>query len=200
MNNRLRIAALAALVAVAGACATLQQMAALGRVDFELAGVGDGRLAGVDLARISSYGNLTALEVGRIAVALAGDDLPLEFRVDVRGLNPADNKVTARLVQLSWTLRLNDRETISGLLDDPVAFPPGEPVTIPMTMRLDVVDFFEGSAPDLVNLAAAIAGLDADPAAVSLQAVPTIETPLGPISYPSPITIKSRVVGGARRP
>ena len=177
-------------------CASLQQLVALRQVDFSLGAVGNGRLAGVDLSRISSYGSLTAVDLGRITLALAQNDLPLEFQVNVRAENPADNKVTARMIRLAWSLYLNDKETISGTLDTTFTLPPGAPVTIPMQMRLNLLQFFDGPAQSLVDLAASIAGLNRDSTKVSLRAVPTIDTPLGPISYPTPITIASRTVGG----
>jgi hypothetical protein len=116
--------------------------------------------------------------------------------VDVRAENPVDNKVTARLIRLAWSLYLNDKETISGTLDTTFSLPPGAPVTIPMQMRLNLLEFFNGPAQSLVDLAASIAGLSKDSTKVSLRAVPTVDTPVGPISYPTPITIASRTVGG----
>jgi hypothetical protein len=196
MGYRARGGVLIALVAAAVGCASLQQLIALRQVDFSLGGVGNGRLAGVDLNRISSYRNLTAIDLGRITLALAQNDLPLEFQVDVRAENPVENKVTARLIRLAWSLYLNEKETISGTLDTTLSFPPGAPVTIPMQMRLNLLQFFNGPAQSLVDLAASIAGLSKDSTKVSLRAVPTIDTPLGPISYPTPITIASRTVGG----
>jgi hypothetical protein len=184
------------VVAASAGCASLQQLIALRQVDFSLGGVGNGRLAGVDLSRISSYRNLTAVDLGRITLALAQNDLPFEFQVDVRAENPVDNKVTARLIRLAWSLYLNDKETISGTLDTTFSLPPGAPVTIPMQMRLNLLQFFNGPAQSLVDLAASIAGLSKDSTKVSLRAVPTVDTPLGPISYPTPITIASRTVGG----
>jgi hypothetical protein len=186
------------LIVVAGAigCASLQQLIALRRVDFSLGSVGNGRLAGVDLSRVSSYRNLSAVDLGRITLALAQNDLPFEFQVDVRAENPADNKVTARLIRLAWSLYLNEKETISGTLDTTFTLPPGTPVTIPMQMLLNLLQFFIGPAQSLVDLAASIAGLSKDSTKVSLRAVPTVDTPLGPISYPTPITIASRTVGG----
>jgi hypothetical protein len=59
------------------------------------------------------------------------------------------------------------------------------------------MQFFDGPAESLVNLAASIAGISSDPTRIALRGVPTIDTPLGRISYPSPITIVSRTVGGA---
>lgn len=189
-------------LAGATACATLQQLAALRQVDFSLAGVRNGRLAGVDLGRISSYRDLSATDIGRIALAVARKDLPLEFQLEVTGQNPSDNKVTATLVRLAWSLYLNDKETISGTLDTTLAFPPGVTTGFPMRMRLNLLQFFDGPAQGLVDLAASLAGVRSDPTRVSLRAVPTIDTPLGRISYPTPITIASRTVGGtpARSP
>ncbi len=188
------------LLAALSACATLQQIAALRQVAFALAGVQDGRLAGVPLARIASYQDLTAVEIGRIALALARDDLPLAFRVDVRAENPAVNQATATMVRLAWSLYLDDKETINGVLDSSYALPPGQPVVIPLHMELNLRQFFNGPAESLVNLAAGLAGLRANPARIALRAVPSIDTPLGPMAYPSPITIVSRTVGGAGPP
>jgi hypothetical protein len=157
--------------------------------------VGNGRLAGVALGRIATYQDLSATEIGRIALALAADDLPLEFRADIRAENPAENRTTASMVRLAWTLLLDDRETIHGVLDTTWTLPPGQAVTIPLQLRLNLMEFFSGSAESLLNLAAGIAGLRADPTRITLRAVPSIDTPLGPITYPTPITIVSRTVG-----
>ena len=195
MNRKLEYATLVMLASAAG-CATLQQIAALRQVDFSLAGTRNARLAGVDLSRIRSYRDLSALDIGRIGLAVARKDLPLEFHLDVRGENPTANTVTATLVRLAWSLHLNDKETISGTLDTTLAFPPGQPTTFPMRMRLNLYQFFDGQAESMVDLAASVAGLSSDPTRISLRAVPTIDTPLGRISYPTPITIISRTVGG----
>ena len=187
------------LLLVAGlcTCATLQQIAALRQVAFALAGVQHGRLAGVPLERIVSYSDLTNTDLARLALAVARNDVPLEFQVDVQAENPADNQATATLVRLGWSLFVDDTETISGVLDTTYALPPGEPVVIPLQMRLNLTQFFDGPASDLVNLATGLAGLNADPTRITLRATPSIDTPYGPIAYPSPITIVSRTVGGA---
>ncbi len=183
-----------------GACATLQQLAALRQVAFSLTGVQDGRLAGVSLARIRAYQDLSTIEVGRLALAFARNDVPLEFTVNVGAENPAENGATATMVRLAWSLFLDEKETIHGVLDTSYALPPGQPVIIPLQMRLNLREFFNGPAEDLLNLAAGLAGLNADPTRISLRAVPSINTPLGVIAYPNPITIVSRTVGGASSP
>ncbi len=184
----------AGLAVVVGGCSSLQQLAALRQVGFALAGVTGGRLAGVDIGKIASGTRLSVLDYGKLTVALARQDVPLDFLVNVEALNPAENKVTAKMVRLGWALYLNDKETIHGVVDTAVVMEPGKPVLMPMRMRVNLVQFFNGPAQDLVDLAAAVAGVNPDPTKISLKASPTIDTPLGPLSYPNPITIVSRTV------
>jgi hypothetical protein len=190
--------ALAALLAALAGCATLRQVTALRRVDFSISGVQDGRLAGVELRRIASYRDLSVLEVGRIALAVSRRDVPLEFRVVVRADNPVDNRTAATLVRLAWTLLLDDKETIHGVLDTAVTMPPGQTAYIPVPMQLNLREFFDGPARSLVDLAASVAGVSSRPTRIAIRAVPTVDTPLGPITYPGTITIVSRTVGGPR--
>ncbi len=184
----------AGLAVLVGGCSSLQQLAALRQVGFALTGVTGGRLAGVDIGKIAAGTRLSVLDYGKLTVALARQDVPLDFLVNVEALNPAENKVTARMVRLGWALYLNDKETIHGVVDTAVVMEPGKPVIMPMRMRVNLVQFFNGPAQDLVDLAAAVAGVNPDPTKMSLKASPTIDTPLGPLSYPNPITIVSRTV------
>lgn len=182
------------VLALAG-CATLQQMAALRNVDFSLDRLSGLRLAGIDLARIDSYDDLSLADGGRLVLAVAQKDLPLEFQLHVLAENPADNPTDARLMRMDWTLLLQERETLSGVLEDEVLLPPGEPRDIPLTMSLNLIDFFEGSAQDLLELALSLTGQGGSPKEVALRATPIISTPLGPIRYPGAITILSHEVG-----
>jgi hypothetical protein len=189
--------ALAALAAALAGCATLSRLTALKQVDFSIARVEDGRLAGVELRRIAAYSDLGPVEIGRIALAVSRRDVPLEFRVVIRADNPADNRTAATVVKLAWTLLLDDKETVNGVLDTTVTMPPGQTAYIPLPMRVNLRQFFDGPAQSLVNLAASVAGLSSRPTRIALRAVPTIHTPLGPITYPGAITIISRTVGGS---
>jgi hypothetical protein len=188
---------LATVLGSMAACATLQQIAALRRVDFALRGVRNGELAGVPLARIANYQDLSAVELGRIAYAVARDDVPLDIQLDIAALNPADNRATATMVRLAWTIFLDDRETVSGVLDTNHVFPPGQQVVFPLYVSMNLRRFFDGPAESLVNLAAGLAGIRSDPTRITVRGTPTIQTPLGPIEYPSPITIVNRTIGGS---
>lgn len=182
---------IAALLLVLSGCATLRQVTALRNVEFSLQGARGGTLAGIPVESTRSYEDLDALDVARLAEALSRGELPLEATLLVRAANPADN-VQARLVELDWTLFLDDRETVSGVVDREYVLEPGEPVTVPVAVRLDLLDFFDRQLEPLVGLALAAAGAG-EPRRLRLEATPSIETRLGPIRYPEPIRIEYEV-------
>jgi hypothetical protein len=189
----------ASAIAVAlsmSSCATLQQIVALREVDFSVDRLSNVRLAGVDFARVRSYSQLSAVEAARLATAVAQRTLPLDLTIHLSATNPADNSVDARLVRMEWTLLLRERETLSGTLADETLLRRGQATDVPLTVSVDLVDFFQGSAQDLFALAMSIADPNAPPTDVALRATPTVDTAIGPIRYPQPITIVHREVGG----
>jgi len=176
-------------------CATLQQVAALRSVEFQLDRVADVRVAGVDLSQIRTYSDLSFTDAARIGAAAARGELPLSFVLHVGAENPANNTVSARLLKMQWTLLLEQRETVAGMLEREIELPPGQPKDIPIAISLDLLDFFERSGPDLVELALNLAGAGGAPKNVALRAIPTVNTMFGPMTYPEPITIASGTVG-----
>ena len=175
-------------------CATLSQVVALRKVDFNLDSVSGTTIAGVRVDGKQSYRDLTAVDIARLAAAVTSKSVPLRMTVHVQGENPPTNQVTARMIQMEWTLFLKDKETVSGRLDREFLFAPGVPTDVPITVELDLWDFFQGRAQDLFDLALSAAGIG-EPTSVSLKAIPTIQTSIGPIRYPTPITIVHREVG-----
>jgi hypothetical protein len=196
-TRRRSLAAWVALVATLtlSGCATLQQIAALRNVDFEIDRLSNVRLAGVDLSGVRSYGDLSLTDVGRLTLAVQQRSLPMDFRLHLTATNPADNSVDARLVRMDWTLLLQQRETLSGTFAQETLLPRGQPTDVPILISLNLIDFFQGSARDLVDLALSLADQGGAPTEVTLRATPTVDTAIGPIRYPQPITIVSRVVG-----
>lgn len=181
-------------LAVGAGCQTLREVAALKDVKFRLDGVRDARLAGIELRSIQSYEDFGIQEVGRLTSTLARGEMPLSFTAQVEATNPEGNSVTARLTSMDWTLFLQDRETISGVVDEDIRLAPGTPTTVPVSVSLDLVRFFDDNLRSLADLAMAVAGRGPE-TVVSLRVNPTIRTPLGPME-PGPITVGRRSVGG----
>lgn len=183
---------LVSLIVLAG-CATTRQFLALRRVNFDIDNVNRVSIAGVPVERIRAYSDLGPLELARLAAAATRGEIPLEFDLLVGGENPADNATTARLVRMSWTLLLNGTETISGNIDTAYTFAPGARTIVRVPIRLDVARFFRNNARDAFDLACGIANLGGcRPAEVQLRALPTVDTPLGPIQYNEPLVLTRR--------
>jgi hypothetical protein len=185
-----------ALLALPG-CQALRQVANLRNVDFDIQNVENADLAGVRLDRIQEPGDLRGSDLTRLlGSALTRGELPMRFTLVLGADNPAENNVDARLVEMDWTLLLEGRETISGTFDQNVLLPSGRNTRVPIEMRVDLLDFFERGGRDLIELALNVAGVGGAPKDVSLRARPTINTAVGPIQYPRPITINVGEVGG----
>lgn len=188
-----RLLLIPALLLLSG-CATLQQLASLQNVDFALDGVSRVELAGIDVTTVRQYSDLSILEVATIANAVRQNSLPLAVDVQVAATNPPTNG-QARIIQMDWTLFLEQRETVSGRLNDEIVIPRDDTTVFPITAELDLTEFFTGSARDLVEVALSIAGLGGEPKEISLEALPVIQTAIGPIRYDRPIRIVGATVG-----
>lgn len=197
-SRHIPLLVLLAVLLTLPACQTLRQIAQLRHVDFAIDRTAQVQLAGLDASRLQSYNDLRPAELIRLGTTVAQGSLPLEFTLHLNAFNPQDNNIAARLVQMDWTLFLEDRETISGRYDGEVLLPPGEVTDIPIHISLDLMDFFRDNMQQLVNVALSATGQDAAPTNLRLQATPTINTSLGPIRYPEAITIVNRDIGSER--
>lgn len=193
MTTRVRASiALVGLLAVAGAagCATLGEIVALRRVDFAIDRLSDVRVAGIDVSRFRSFDELSVADAARLTRAVLDERLPLGLTLHLDAANPPDN-ASARLHRMDWTLLLRERETVSGALDRAYPIPAGATIEIPLEIELDLMEYFDGSARDLFDLALSLVEGTAPPG-VALRATPILDTPRGPIRYPQPIVIRWR--------
>jgi len=195
-TKRIAIVLTLAAAAALAACATARQYLALRQVSFHIDRADGIRLAGVSLDRLNSFSDLNPLDAARLGAAVLHRRVPLVFDLHVIGENPAQNHVTARLVRMQWTLALNGQETVSGTIDTVYTFAPGAPTDMAVPISLDLYEFFRTSARDAFDLALGLSGIASRPTEISLRALPTVDTPLGAIRYPEPITIARKTVGG----
>jgi len=174
-------------------------LADLKKLQFKLDNVSGFRLAGVDISRFASRGDIGFGDVANLTAAVLQKRLPAEFTLNVAVRNPNDGASgTGRpatnlfLRKIAWTLLIDDRTTISGVTDQRLQIPgTGQTTTIPLTMQLDLFKFFsDRGADDLINLALAIGGQSGSSSRLKLSARITAEVPpLAPFEYPGDITI-----------
>jgi hypothetical protein len=185
-----------ALVVVTAVCLTgctaAKELAAVRQVQFHLNGVSGARLAGVSLDRLQSPSDLSAADVAGLTLAIASGEVPLQMTVHVEGRNPETNTVTARLLAMDWDFLVDDRELVSGRLEEPYTFEPGRARDVPIPVRCDLVPLFGKRSADLVDAALAIAGRGSSSHRAAVRLIPTVDTALGRIRYPAPITLEIR--------
>ena len=180
---------LAATLGAVGGCAGLKETIALRQVAFRYDHIGSPMIAGLPLSRLTRYEDLSIVDVGRLALAVAAKDVPLDITVHIAGTNPSENNTTARLVRLDWTYLVDDREIIAGQLSEPFAFPPGETRDLPLGVRFNLVEFFGNDGKVLFDTALVLSGQRTSTRRATLRLTPTVDSPLGPIRYPMPITL-----------
>jgi hypothetical protein len=183
-----RVLALLLVGSIVG-CATAREIIALHQVEFRFDRLSNARVAGIALDRIHSYEDVTPVDLARLTIAVASKDVPLDLTVHLEGLNPQTNSTTARLVAMDWAYLVDDRETVSGRLTESFTFVPGEPRDVPIPVTFNLANVFDGDGAALLNTALALAGQRTSTHKVSLRILPTVETSVGPIRYPTPITI-----------
>lgn len=200
MPHRLRSLAAALVVATAlSGCATLSQIVALQNVDFSLDGVSGVALAGVDVTNVRSYSDLSVMDGLALANAVRQGSLLATVEVGVLAYNPPTNS-DARIVEMAWTLWLDETETVSGLITDEIVLPRDVETPFPVVAELDLMEFFDGGVRELYDIATSLAGVGDETTEVSLTALPVVHTALGPIRYDRPIRIVGTTVGGAQTP
>lgn len=189
MIRAIRLAAALTLLTLPG-CAALQEFAALRSVTFAFERVSGVRVAGIPIGAETRYSSLGVADIARLGAAIATRQVPLELVAHVGATNPSSNSVAARLVDLDWTLFVEDRQVLAGQLGSALTIAPGQTADVPVSVRFDLMQLGSGGARDVFDLALAVAGQGSVAKEMRLELVPTIETSIGPIRYPSPVVVR----------
>ena len=132
----------------------------------------------------------------KITSGFSQGSLPASFILNVDAKNPNDGtggykKSDATIQNFKWRLFLDDKETISGELDQPLTIPgTGEVSTIPLKINIDLMKFFKDKGYEsIVNLALALGGAQGSSSKITLYATPTVSSPFGNITYPGELKL-----------
>ena len=196
------VAAILAAIMLLQSCAALNDMASalanLQRLQFKIGAVRDFRLLGIDVGGKTKLGDFGTADALRVVQSYSSKKLPVSFVLDLLAVNPNDGsggtaRTASTLTALECRLLIDGRPTVTGNIDSPMEIPgTGQESVVPVRLSLDLFEFFgDKRYEDLVALALAIGGRGGSPARLSLDAQPTVSTPLGPIVYPGRLTIVS---------
>lgn len=188
-----------ALAVLLSACSVYKTMMNLSRLQFKLESVSDFRLNGMNISDKSKLSDFGAMQIIQLTTSIAQNKLPVSFTVTVDAKNPNDGKggfpaTDITIKKFPWKLLINDKETISGVVSKPVKVPGvGQVQQIPIQVELNLLEFVQGNGVnDIVNLVLALGGKKSDPSKVKIVADPLLDTPIGEMRYPEPITIISK--------
>ncbi|NLT52627.1 MAG: hypothetical protein GXX85_17120 [Ignavibacteria bacterium] len=177
-------------------CSVIKQIANLSKLKFKLGSVGNFRLAGIDINNKASYSDFNVTELMKLTSLFTEKKLPAVFTLNLEAQNPNGNTEYTQapvitLKSLPWTLYLDDKETISGNIGQPVQVQGNNSVvTIPLDIQFDLLKVFQdGSLQNIAKLVLSVGGVKKDLTKVKLTAQPVIDTPLGEMTYPERLTI-----------
>jgi hypothetical protein len=184
------------LLFLTSSCSVYETMVNISRLKFKLGAVNNFTVGGVNISNKNSLQDFNALEVLNLTTAIASGKLPASFTLNVEAKNPNDGtggypKTDATLKAFPWRLEVDNVETITGNIGAPISVPgTGEITNIPLTMNIDLIEFFGNKGyENLINLALALGGQQGSSSKLSLYATPTVSSPLGDIKYPGELKI-----------
>jgi hypothetical protein len=194
MNKLILLSAL--LIIINSGCSVYETMVNLSRLKFKLGAVNNFIIGGVNISNKKSLQDFNPLEIVNLTQAIASGKLPASFTLNVEAKNPNDGTggypgTDATLKSFPWRLEINNVETVSGNISSPVSVPgTGEITNIPLTMNIDLIEFFGNKGFDnLLNLALALGGQQGSSSMLTLFATPIVSSPLGDIKYPGELKI-----------
>lgn len=177
-------------------CSVYDTITNLSRLQFRVGNVNGFQINGISFSNKSKLSDFSAIDLLKISSSFAQGSLPASFVLNVEAKNPNDGtgeykKSDATLQSFKWRLFLDDKETVSGDIDQPVSVPGrGDATIIPLRINLDLMKFFKDqSYQSIVNLALALGGTQGSSSKISLYATPTVSSLFGNITYPGELRI-----------
>lgn len=170
-------------------------MNSLSKLQFKVDNVNSFSAAGVNFVGKRSLTDFSISDGLSLANTFKNKNFPTDMVINVSVKNPNDGissptKSAVTLTGLASRLLIDGTPTVNADILSPVQIPASnQTVIVPVKFSLDMYQFFgNGGYDKLINLALALAGVGGS-SRVSLDAQPTVTSPLGAITYPSRIMI-----------
>jgi len=196
MKKLFSVAILLSLVISGIQCSVYETLTNVSRLKFKVGAVNGFQISGVSVSGKSKLADFGAIDLLKLTSGFAQGSLPASFVLNVDAKNPNDGtggykKSDATIQNFKWRLFLDDKETISGELDQPLTIPgTGEVSTIPLKINIDLMKFFKDKGYEsIVNLALALGGAQGSSSKITVYATPTVSSPFGNITYPGELKL-----------
>ncbi|MBP5797165.1 MAG: LEA type 2 family protein [Bacteroidales bacterium] len=195
MKRIIRIIAIVILMASFTACEQLTQIVNqaaqvinLKNCEFDVSGINNINMLGVNLSRNMTLGDLNAAQVINVTNSLMNRKLPVTFNVNIDVDNP--NSIAASLGKMDYIIALNNKQIISSTFTQGFSIPANSKGKISIPISTDLFQLFSGETKDAVlNLAFKLAGAKSDPVNLGVKVKPYIKVNNQSLAYPDFITI-----------
>ena len=177
-------------------CSVYETLTNISRLQFKVGNVNGFQISGIPVSGKSKLSDFSAIDLLKLTSGFAQGSLPASFILNVDAKNPNDGtggykKSDATLQNFKWRLFLDDKETISGDIAQPLEIPgTGQVTSIPLTINIDLMSFFKDKGYEsIINLALALGGVQGSSSKITLFATPTVSSPFGNITYPGELKL-----------
>jgi LEA14-like dessication related protein len=183
------------LISSLSACDILQQvteMQQLSLCTFDLNGVDQVKLAGIQLRPGMEKSGLTVSESLTLAGAIFNKSLPLQMNMMVKVDNPNEKK--ASLNKMEYILFIDGKELISGMVQEKFEINGGSSLMLALPMSLDLYKVLQNETSDaLVNLAFKLVSDKGQPTEVMLKIKPYLKVGGAELAYPGFLTLNKKL-------
>ena len=195
MRKIVRVIVLVMLTASFTACEQLAQIANqaaqvmnLKNCTFDVTGVNNINMLGIDLSKGMDQSNLNAAQLIKVTNSLMNKKLPVTFNVNLDVNNP--NSIAAALGKMDYIIALNNKEVISSTFTNGFNIAPNSKGQVAIPISTDLFQVFSGETADaILNLAFKLAGAKSDPVNLGVKVKPYIKINNQSLAYPDYITI-----------
>lgn len=173
-------------------CKTRDDLQAFKEAKYSLAGIDKLHLNGVSLLDKKRPEDFNFAEAAMLFTAFSDNNLAANSTLGLNvELEEGSKDRSMTVTQLKWQLLLNGKQTLSGLINEPVELRDGLNT---ISVKTPVLLAEENGKPNYNNLMGLLTLLGNQDKAkrpeILLQIKPTIQTSVGPVEFPSFINIK----------
>ncbi len=197
MKTKRKIVYLVLLVTLLSACSVYKTLANISYVKFKIKDITNFSVLGINISHKSGLKDLSFGEIAKLTAATTRDELPVVFTIDIEAKNSNKNAYEATDVKISsfpFTLYYNDKELISGNIDNPVSVPgKNQTIVFPVKIGFDVLKVFNNMPlEDIAGLLFDLGGKNKNLDAIKIKATPVLMLP-GGFTYKQSVTIDSKM-------
>ena len=174
LKNYLLILFVALCSTTFSSCDTISNAAGFINCQYDLGGVTNPTVGGVQLNNITNISQINPLSMVKLAASISQGSLPLSATVNVKATNPG--ATLAQIEKLEWAIDLENKELLQGVVNQRISVPAnGGSTTIPFMLQIDLLKLINnGSQNDLLNLALNIANAGDADSKIGIRVKPTI--------------------------